>query len=129
MRKKKRNNFFSNAVIQHINQNSKLYILLIILFFIGLSIGIIFINNTNEENQNQISSYINSFVDTIKTEDKINLSNLICSSIKNDAIIIALLCFLGSTVVGMPIIYLIILYKGYSLGYTVASIFAALGRY
>ena len=128
MRKRKKNNFIKDLIIEYINENSKLYILLIIIFFIGLSIGIICINNTNDESQKQISGYINNFTETLKTEENISANYIIIESIKNNIIIVALLCFLGSTVIGVPLIYLVILYKGYSFGYTIASIFAALGR-
>lgn len=128
MRKRKKNNFIRNLIIEHINENSKSYILLILIFFIGLSIGIICINNTNEEGQNQISSYINNFTNVLKSEENVNINNVLIESIKNDITIVLLLCLLGSTVIGIPLIYLIILYKGYSFGYTIASIFACLGR-
>ena len=120
-------NFFMNTIIEHINKNAKAYILSIILFFIGLLIGILCINNTNREKQEQISAYINNFTDEIMSEKTIDTYNLTQNCIKRNTIIIALIMLLGSTVIGMPLIYAIIIYKGYSLGYTISAIFATLG--
>ena len=38
-----------------------------------------------------------------------------------------LIWFVGSTVIGMPLIYGIIAFRGYCLGYTIAAIIATLG--
>lgn len=127
MRKRRKNNFIKDLFIRYINENSRLYILLFIIFFIGLSIGIICINNTKQESQQQIASYINDFTNTLKSEEKININKISIESIKNNIIIVLILCFLGSTVIGTPLIYLLVMYKGYSFGYTVAAIFATLG--
>lgn len=124
MRRRYKNSFFKENVLNFINCNSKAYILLIIIFFIGFLIGIIAINNTNQESQERISIYIEDFYKNINPEKTINIKEFILPYIKNNAIIIFLLMFLGTTIIGMPLIYLLILFKGYSLGYTVSSFFA-----
>ena len=38
-----------------------------------------------------------------------------------------LLWFLGSTVIGFPLIYVVVGYKGYCIGYTISSVIATVG--
>ena len=104
-------NRLKNIIIEFIKENIKTYLILTIIFFIGLTLGVIFVNNANETQANQISGYINNFI----------------NSIINNVGIAVLLWFLGSTVIGFPLIYVVVGYKGYCIGYTVSSVMATVG--
>ena len=129
MRKKPKNSrhAIQNLIFEYIKENSKSYLILIIIFFIGLILGILFVNNSNETQANQISSYINNFINSVKENYQISSNTLLSTSIINNTCIAILLWFLGSTVIGVPLIYLVIGYKGYCIGYTIAAITATLG--
>ena len=129
MKRTRRNskNKARNIVFNYIKENAKIYLILIIIFFIGLILGILFVNNSNETQSNQISSYINNFINSVKENYQISTKELLFSSIFNNICIATLLWFLGSTVIGVPLIYLVIGYKGYCIGYTISAITATLG--
>ena len=129
MRKKPKNSrhAIQNLIFEYIKENAKSYLILIIIFFIGLILGILFVNNSNETQANQISSYINNFINSVKENYQISSKTLLSTSIINNTCIAILLWFLGSTVIGVPLIYLVIGYKGYCIGYTIAAITATLG--
>lgn len=127
MRKQKKRNIFKEKIINYIDKNSKSYIIMTIFLLIGIILGIIFVNNTNSTQQNNISSYINTYINNIKNQQQISKVNILKTSIINNSITVFLLWFLGSTVIGMPLIYLLITYKGYSIGYAISSIIATLG--
>lgn len=127
MRRQKRKETIKNVVVEYINENSKTYLAVIIIFFIGIVLGIIFVNNTNQNKQGEISSYINNFISSIKNNSQISNTELFKEYSKNDLYTTTLLWFLGSTVIGAPLIYLVIAYKGYSIGYTISSIIATVG--
>lgn len=129
MRKKPKNSrhAIQNLIFEYIKENAKSYLILIIIFFIGLILGILFVNNSNETQANQIGSYINNFINSVKENYQISSKTLLSTSIINNTCIAILLWFLGSTVIGVPLIYLVIGYKGYCIGYTIAAITATLG--
>lgn len=127
MRRRGTRNNFNNFIIQHLNNNAKMYIIVTIIFFLGIIFGIIFVNNTNKDQQMQINTYINNFIDSVKEQKQISKIELLKESVKNNLYIVLILWFLGSTVIGMPLIYLVVMYKGYSIGYTISSIIAVLG--
>ena len=52
---------------------------------------------------------------------------MLWNSILNNVSIAIILWFLGLTIIGVPIIYLCIGYKGFGLGFTIASCIATLG--
>lgn len=117
-----------NILIEHINSNLKDYLILSIVFIIGVMIGVILINNSGDESKTEISGYINSFVNTIKSEqfevDKLKLTQI---SIIENLKIIAIIWLAGSTIIGIPLIYVITAYKGFCIGYTVSAIVFSLG--
>ena len=116
-------NRLKNIIIEFIKENIKTYLILTIIFFIGLTLGVIFVNNANETQANQISGYINNFINSIKENYQISTKELLKNSIINNVGIAVLLWFLGSTVIGFPLIYVVVGYKGY----TVSSVMATVG--
>lgn len=114
-------------ILSYIQDNIKSYLILLIIFFIGIILGVIFINNSNQEQVSQITTYINDFINSMKNNYRISSNTLIISSILNNIGIAMLLWFLGSTVVGIPLIYLVIGYKGYCIGFTISAIIATIG--
>ena len=120
-------NRLKNIIIEFIKENIKTYLILTIIFFIGLTLGVIFVNNANETQANQISGYINNFINSIKENYQISTKELLKNSIINNVGIAVLLWFLGSTVIGFPLIYVVVGYKGYCIGYTVSSVMATVG--
>ena len=114
-------------LLNYINRNRKNLFIIIILFCIGVAIGIIFINNTEDIQKNSIRDCINNLIINAKNYDNIEKIELLSFSIKNNLIIIIIIWFLGCTIIGGPIIYLVILYKGISIGYTISALIAVLG--
>lgn len=117
-----------NVLLEHINSNMKDYLILSIIFIIGVMAGVILINNSNEESKNEISGYINSFISTIKSEQfKVDRLKLTQISIIENMKIIAIVWLAGSTIIGIPLVYVITAYKGFCIGYTVSAIVFSLG--
>ncbi len=115
-------------LIQHINSNLKDYLILSIVFIIGVMAGVVFINNSNEQSKEEISGYINGFIDTIKDEkyeiDKWKLTKI---SILENLKTVGIIWVAGSTIIGIPLIYVITSYKGFCIGYTISAIISSLG--
>lgn len=125
--RKQKKNRISNVILEFIQTNSKTCLILLIIFFIGVLLGVIFVNNCKETQENQIKSYIQNFVDGIRENYKISSTKLLWNAIMKNFITALVLWFLGLTLIGAPLIYLFIGYKGYCIGFTAASIIATLG--
>lgn len=123
MRKQEKKNFrILNLIREHINKNIKEYISVCIIFLIGTIIGVMFINNADEAQKTQITQYLGNFTQALNTDYKIDIGSLLKSSIISNLILAISLWFIGSTVIGIPIVYIIIGVRGFSLGYTISSI-------
>lgn len=123
-------NEFKSVILQHINANIKDYLTLSIIFIIGVMVGVILINNSNEESKREISGYINGFISSIKdSKYEVDKTKLIKTSIVENLKTVGIIWLAGTTVIGMPLIYIIILYKGFCLGYTISAIISSLGMW
>ena len=119
---------FRRNLLNHININLKDYLILSIIFIIGVMIGVVVINNSDEQSKSEINGYINSFVETIKKEEfEIDRTKLIKTSILDNLKIVGIIWLAGSTIIGIPIIYIIMAYKGFCVGYTISAIISSLG--
>ena len=89
--------------------------------------GIAFINHASDTQMQEISSYVNSLKDNIKLSDEINKTAILIQSMKQNVLFVILIWFLGCTIFGSFLNYIAILYKGFSIGYTVSAMIATLG--
>lgn len=118
---------FKKIIEEHITRNIKIYLILIIIFILGLTIGIIVVNNSQQAQKTEISEYINFFISDLKNGAKLDYLNLLKISFKNNFITVIILWFMSLAVIGIPIVYGEVAYKGFCLGYTISSIVMTLG--
>ena len=114
-------------ILRNIHDNLKSYLIVIILFIIGIVAGVIFINNTNETQGAEIQGYINNFISSLKQDYHIDKMELLKSSLWDNFILIISMWFIGSTVIGIPIVFGIVIFRGFCIGYAVSSAIAVLG--
>ncbi len=88
-----------NMIYQHIVNNSKEYILVTLIFIVGIFSGVMFINNAQETQISEITTYINKFVDTLKNTEKLNDIQLLKSTVFGNLVIALMLWFFGTTVI------------------------------
>lgn len=84
---------------QHLSNNSKEYIIIILLFIIGIFLGVFFVNNIQEAPKTEIKDYVNNFIEKMKTIENIDNMNLLKSSIGQNILLAVMICFFGTTVI------------------------------
>ena len=124
MQKKK--NEILLAIKENILNNTKSYFIVIIIYTVGIFLGVMFINQT--ENKSEIEKYINTYVDETKVLQNGDYLGELQKDIRNNVTLVLLLWFAGTTIIGIPIVLGIILFRGFSLGYTIASCVYVLGK-
>lgn len=115
-----------NIIKEEIINNIKSYILVAILFIVGLFLGVMFINQT--ENQENVIQYINTYIDEIKMLENKSTITQLKEDIRSNIFLTFLLWFAGTTIVGIPIVFGIIMIRGFCLGYTISACVITLGK-
>lgn len=128
IRNTRRNNYgFRQIILNYIKQNKREYTLVVMLFIIGIIMGVIWINKSNQWQTEEISIYINGFVKNMKENTQINQLELLKQGLVTNLILVVTIWFVGSTVIGLPIVCTMVIYRGFCLGYTIASAMLILG--
>lgn len=126
MRQKKTSKM-KEIILEHISTNLKEYIITFIIFVIGIIVGMMLLNNLNEEQKAEISQYVYNTIDSLKETTTIDTITMLKNSIINNMFFCLVIWFVGSTIVGLPIVYAILAFKGFSIGYTISAVVAVLG--
>ena len=97
MRNKRLN--IKSAIYKYITNNSKEYVLVTLIFLVGIFLGVMFINNTQEEQVSEITSYLNNFIDKLKDVKILNNVELLKTAVIENIILAVSLWFFGTTVI------------------------------
>ena len=108
------------TIQEHLEKYGKSYLLLFIFIVIGVIIGILGLNNSSQSSKEQIISYLNNKVVGI---EKGNISYLILlkNSIWKKIQFFIFLVFLCLSILGKYGAISLVIFKGFTIGYSVAS--------
>ena len=126
MRKNKRI-MLLQTIKEHIANNKKEYVIVGSLFIVGIFLGVFFINNVGQEQKTVITEYLNQFIEKLKSSESLNLMELLKTSIGQNIILAISLWFFGTTIIGIPVVFGIVAYRGFCLGYTISACTSIMG--
>lgn len=113
----------------HIFNNKKHYKITFIFLVLGIISGVIFFNISNVQSKEIVFGYLNKLFDSIKqNEYKIDYIKYFIQAFLSYLKIAGIIWISGTVLVGIPVIYACIWYKGFCIGYASAVIIAFLGR-
>ncbi len=103
----------------NIEKQKSIYVILIGLAIISLIFGIIFIFLISDDNLIYIKENMSSFFTNIPNNNKFDI---FINSLLNNYIYLFLIWLLGISIIGFPIIIMILLFKFFILGFSISSI-------
>ena len=116
-----------DIIVNHIASNSKEYIIVTLFFIIGIFLGVLFVNNIKNDEFDSVQNYITTFIQKFKENPNIDSGELLKTSIIKNLILALSLWFFGTTVIGIPIVFGILIYRGFCLGYTISTFISTIG--
>ena len=115
------------TIKEHIMNNLREYIIILLIFIIGIFLGVFFINNIQDEQMAEISEYINTFINNLKNSYEVDNLDLLKTSMLQNIVLGVAIWFFGTTVIGIPVVFGIVLYRGFCLGYTISTCITVMG--
>lgn len=112
---------------EHVMNNKKEYLLVSLLFIIGIFLGVFFVNNVEEAQKLEITTYLNTFIEKVKNTESLDYMALLKNSIGQNILLAIVLWFFGTTVIGIPVVFGLVLYRGFCLGYTISVCITVMG--
>lgn len=123
----KKNHKIANLLKNHVRENLKQYCIVSMLLLVGIILGVVFINQIGDNQKEEIHNYLNQFVTSLKEGTKIDTIALMKKTVGANLGLAILMWFVGSTVIGIPIVLGIVVYRGFCLGYSISSAIAVWG--
>ncbi len=120
-------NHMLKVIKNHVINNKREYLIVALIFVIGIFLGVLFVNNMQATAREDVNQYLNNFTEKIKNTDKIDNIVLLRNSIIQNIILAITIWFFGTTVIGLPVVFGILLYRGFCLGYTISLCVGIMG--
>lgn len=87
------------TIKQHVINNSKEYIIVTLLFIIGIFLGVLFVNNIQETSKDEVSSYLSNFIEKMKATEELDNMSLLKTSMGQNILLALTIWFFGTTVI------------------------------
>ncbi|WP_446899374.1 stage II sporulation protein M [Clostridium sp. LBM24168] len=116
----------SNLINKHVQDNFWLYVITLLCFFTGIVLGIYSVRYMGGFEKNDLLSYLDSFKNAVSS-DGINYKAIFIETIKLNIPMIVIIWFLGLTMIGIPVILVIDVIKGFTVGFASSFIINELG--
>ncbi|MFA5536888.1 MAG: stage II sporulation protein M [Bacillota bacterium] len=102
---------------QHLRDNLLLYILIVITLIIGITVGSLAVKLLTVEETVELTQYLSAYLGGMERVE-INYLIILKESLFNNLKTLVFIWFLGLTVLGLPLIFVLLLSKGFILGFT-----------
>lgn len=114
-------------IIKYLNETIKkeknILIFILITFFLGLILGSLFINFITEDDKKLLVEQLDLFLSNVKnlTKDVFGIK-VFSGEILNNGFQLFIIFVLGISMIGLPVVIIIMFFKGFMLGTTLATI-------
>ncbi|MBJ8029758.1 stage II sporulation protein M [Bacillus cereus group sp. N21] len=110
---------WQNRVISHIQDNSSLYIFVSVLLLMGVLFGAILVNSLQVNQKQDLSFYLNRFFGQVSKGEFAIASEMFRESYFSQLKYIGFIWLLGISIIGLPLIFILLFLKGIVVGFTV----------
>lgn len=115
------------ALGRHFQEKFWLYIITILFFCTGIVLGIYTVKYMGQVDKGELSNYFISFIEVLDSKP-INNKAILFQTLKSNIPMIIAIFVLGFTIIGLPIILVINIIKGFSIGFTFSFLISVMGK-
>ncbi|MEI3604677.1 stage II sporulation protein M [Pseudogracilibacillus sp. SE30717A] len=116
-----------NLLINHVKDNMTIYIFMVTLFLTGVIFGAITVNSMNFIQKQDLFFHLDRYFNQINGEETIASTDILKRSFFFHLKYLFLLFILGLTIIGVPIVWILVFVKGLVIGFSVGFIVNQLG--
>jgi stage II sporulation protein M len=111
---------------EHVQNNFWLYVVSLLCICTGIVMGIYSVRYMGGFEKSDLLSYLKNFNATINS-GSINYKSILIETVKNNIPILLIVWFLGLTMIGIPVILVIDVIKGFTMGFSISFIINSMG--
>lgn len=117
----------SNIIVKHIEEYSSFYIFHTVLLIMGVIFGAIVVNSLTGTQKEDLFYFINTFFHQLISGEVLSAKETFFHSLSYNSKYIGLMWILGMTMIGFPIILVLLFLKGMVVGFTIGFLVQQMG--
>ncbi len=123
MKKRMQSGFLEN----HLHEYSSYYIFHTVLLFMGVVFGAILVNSLNVTQKEDLFYFINEFFSQVKQDQMVEAKEIFFHSLSYNVKYTGLMWIMGLTMIGLPLILILLFLKGMIVGFTIGFFVQQMG--
>jgi stage II sporulation protein M len=122
-----KNQTWKGIISLHIKDHSSLYIFITVLFMMGIIFGAIVVNSLTVSQKTDLYLYISRFFGQVADGELSSSNEVFIQSYLHHIKYVGLMWLLGISIIGLPVILVLLFLKGIVVGFTVGFLVNQLG--
>ncbi|PLR84552.1 stage II sporulation protein M [Bacillus canaveralius] len=118
---------YQNNVANHFREHSSIYLFVIVLFLMGVIFGAVVVNSLSFTQKEDLYYYLFQFFGQIADGKVAEENEMFIQSFLHNSKFIGLMWILGISIIGLPIILILLFIKGMVVGFTVGFLVNQMG--
>ncbi|WP_425387226.1 stage II sporulation protein M [Alteribacter aurantiacus] len=115
------------AIMNHIEENRSIYVFSIVLLMMGVIFGAIIVNSLSISQKTDLYTYLTQFFGQVEKGEMASSEDAFIQTLAHYSKYLGLMWFLGLSVIGLPIILILLFLKGLVIGFTVGFLVSQMG--
>lgn len=109
-------------IVDHVKKYATIYLFMLVLFLTGVIFGAVIVNSMGVVQKQDLVFYLEQFFEKIAGSQEIENGEILKNSFSYHAKYLLLLFILGLSVIGLPIVWILLFVKGLVVGFSVGFI-------
>ncbi len=122
-----RRKMMNSRYVQHVREHSSIYLFTTVLFLMGVIFGAIVVNSLNVEQKQGLYFYLNRFFGQVSQGQFSNHHEMFQQSFLHNVKYLGLIWILGISIIGLPLVLILLFLKGMVVGFTVGFLVNQMG--
>ncbi|WP_010284406.1 stage II sporulation protein M [Bacillus timonensis] len=118
---------YKKIVAAHFREHSSIYLFISVLFLMGVIFGAIVVNSLNPIQKEDLFFYLSRFFGEVSEGTYANSTDMFKQSFLHNLKYVGLMWILGISIIGLPIILILLFLKGVVVGFTVGFLVNQMG--
>lgn len=118
---------YQNVVATHFREHSSIYLFVVVLFLMGVIFGAVIVNSLSFTQKEDLFYYLSQFFGQVSDGNVAAANDLFKQSFFHNTKFIGLMWILGISIIGLPVILILLFMKGMVVGFTVGFLVNQMG--
>ncbi|MRX74321.1 stage II sporulation protein M [Bacillus lacus] len=114
-------------IMEHVREHSSIYLFVFVLFLMGVIFGAVVVNSMNLSQKEDLYFYLSRFFGQVSEGKLAGFHEMFQQSVFHNLKFLGLMWVLGISIIGLPIILIMLFLKGIVVGFTVGFLVNQLG--